>query len=66
MIMMPAQNLVREAWENKDAFHKSGEFLWFEKSCPWKEHLYRLEREQEKEEQIKFAFFKDGRGMYRI
>ena len=66
MIIMPAQALVQQAWDNKDAFHKSGQFLWFEKSCPWKEHLYRLERDLQMEELIKFAFYKDGRGMYRI
>lgn len=57
---------MREAWDNKDSFHPSGQFLWFEKSCPWKEHLYKIERDLDLKEQIKFAFMKDGRGMFRI
>jgi uncharacterized UPF0160 family protein len=63
---MPARKLVEEAWNKREAFHPSGEFLFIENSCPWKDHLYNIELESDKEGLIKFVFFKDGRGMHRV
>lgn len=40
--------------------------MFIENSCPWKDHLYNIESEQDKEGLIKFVFFKDSRGMHRI
>ena len=40
--------------------------MWFETSCPWKSHLLDIERENNLEGHIKFVFFKDGRGMFRV
>lgn len=64
--MMPARALVQEAWDKRETFHPSKEFLFFHTTCPWKEHLYAIEKENELEGHIKFSFFQDGRGMYRI
>jgi uncharacterized UPF0160 family protein len=64
--MLPARNVVKEAFEARETFHKSNQFLWFSKSCPWKEHVYELEKETSNEGLIKFAFYKDPRGMFRV
>lgn len=66
MIMLPARQVVQEAWDNREKFHPSGEFLWFETTCPWKSHLYDIEKENELFGKIKFALYKDGRNMFRI
>ena len=66
MVILPARQVVQKAWDERFNFHPSGEFLWFEKWCPWKEHVFDMEKENGLVGKIKFAFYKDGRKMYRI
>lgn len=40
--------------------------MYFEKSCPWKDHLFDIEEETDKKGLIKYVFFKDERGMIRV
>ncbi|XP_052902178.1 MYG1 exonuclease [Anopheles moucheti] len=42
----PARDIVMKALANRVSLHESGEILELEKPCPWKEHLYQLEQEQ--------------------
>lgn len=63
---MPARKIVQEAWNAREKFHPSKEFIWFETTCPWKEHLLDIEKENSLEGHIKFALYKDGRNMTRI
>lgn len=63
---LPARRLVQQAWDDREKFHPSKEFVWFEDFCPWKSHLLDIEKENELEGHIKFAMFKDGRGMCRV
>jgi uncharacterized UPF0160 family protein len=65
-VFMPARKQVEDAWAKKDSFHPSGEFMMIENSCPWKDHLFTIEGETSKEGLIKFVFFTDPRGMYRV
>lgn len=65
-VFWPARKQVEEAWAGRETFYPSGEFMYIENSCPWKDHLYNLEIENGKEGIIKFVFYKDGRGMYRV
>lgn len=44
-VLMPARKLVEEAWNAKEKVHPSGEFMFIENSCPWKDHLYNIESE---------------------
>ena len=45
----------------------SGEIIEFtEGGCPWKEHLFDLEKELEVEVPIKFAVFSDQNGKWRV
>ena len=65
-IFWPARKNVEKAWAKKDAFHASGEYIYFEDMGPWKEHLNDIESENNKEGIIKFAFYQDDRKMFRI
>ena len=56
-VARPARKLVLDAWEKREEFHSSGEFLWFPRSCPWKGHLFRIEEEKEMVGHTKFVFF---------
>jgi uncharacterized UPF0160 family protein len=41
--LMPAYDLVKKAWDEREAFHESKQILFFEQMCPWKEHLFTIE-----------------------
>ncbi|KAI8332568.1 metal-dependent protein hydrolase [Chlamydoabsidia padenii] len=43
---LPARTLVVEALERRQDVHGSGQVIALERSCPWKEHLMDLEKEQ--------------------
>ena len=40
--------------------------MFFEKMCPWKEHLFSIEEEEKLDGHVKFVVFVDGRGMWRL
>ena len=40
--------------------HSSGEVLTLEEACPWKEHLFELERILGLSESAKFMLYKEG------
>ena len=44
MVKMPALKLVKDAMAQRKSFHPSGELLLLEKQCPWKAHVFKLER----------------------
>lgn len=66
VVLLPAFQIVEDAWRKREEFHPSGEFLWFESPCPWKDHLYEKESEEKKDGLIKFAFYQDERKMIRV
>lgn len=66
MIMQPARNIVKEMFEKREQFHPSKTFVLMEKTCPWKSHLFSLEKEHKVEGQTKFVFYQDERKMYRL
>ena len=63
---MPAFEIVKKAWDERKDFHESGEFIFMKTTCPWKDHLFTLEKEQELEGHAKFVMYQDERGLYRI
>ena len=66
MISRPAFNIVKEAFDSREEFHKSGELVYFKQFCPWKSHLYKLEEDNKIKGLIKFVFFQSMDGMYRV
>lgn len=67
-IWWPARHLVRQAMDNRYKIHPSGEIIEFPdgKACPWKEHLFQLEKELNLEPNVKFVLFSDSRGIWRV
>ena len=48
-IILPARKIVERSWDKKEEFHKSGELIFIEQYCFWKEHLYDIEKEKDQE-----------------
>lgn len=44
-VWWPARSIVERAIKNRLSVHESGEILELEEACPWKEHLFELEKE---------------------
>ena len=67
-IWWPARHLVKQALQNRFNVHSSGEIIEFPdgKACPWKEHLFQLEKELNLEPNIKFVLFSDNQGNWRV
>ena len=65
-IILPARKIVERSWDKKEEFHKTGELIFIDQYCFWKEHLYDIEKEKDQIGKIKFVIFADGRKMYRI
>lgn len=42
-ILFPAYDIIANAYSVREKFHPSGQFIFLEKGCPWKEHLGSLE-----------------------
>lgn len=66
VIKLPAYEIVQKAYKERENFHKSGLFLYFDSYAPWQSHLKKIEEEEGTVGLIKFAFYKDERGMFRI
>ncbi|KAF9581986.1 hypothetical protein BGW38_000809 [Lunasporangiospora selenospora] len=62
----PARDLVVKALEGRTDIHPSGKILVFDQSCPWKEHLFKLEEELQVEEKPLYVLYPDESGNWRI
>lgn len=65
-LWLPARDIVEEAFKSRFDTHKSGEILVLGKFCPWKEHLYAIEKENNAQGSIKFVLFSDSSSKWRI
>jgi len=63
---LPAKTLVEEAFDKRFDTDASGEILVLSQFCPWKEHLYAIEKENQAEGQIKFVLFTDSSTKWRV
>lgn len=64
---LPAREVVEEAVKKRHQIDPSGEVLLFpEGGCPWKEHLFALEKELQVETPIKFVLYPDQNGQWRV
>ena len=64
---LPARQVVVEALLARKDVHPSGEILSFKTGgCPWKTHLYELERAHGVDPLVKFVLYQDTRGMWRV
>lgn len=63
---LPAKSIVEEAFKSRFDVDPSGEILVLSQFCPWKEHLYAIEKDAGKEGAIKFVLFQDSSGKWRV
>lgn len=63
---LPAKTIVAEAVKDRLSVDDSGKIIVLSQFCPWKEHLYELEKENGINGQIEFVLFADSTGTWRV
>lgn len=63
---LPAKGLVQEAVDRRKEVDQSGKIIILKQFCPWKEHLYEIERQQGIQDQIQFVLFEDSGKTWRV
>ncbi|XP_068614333.1 MYG1 exonuclease-like [Brachionichthys hirsutus] len=64
---LPARAVVAEALKGRHQVDASGEIVVFSQGgCPWKEHLFALEKELQDEKPIMFVLYPDQNGQWRV
>ena len=63
---LPAIQIVERAFNSRFDVDKSGEIIILDNFCPWKEHLYSIEKDASKQGEIKFVLFQDSSSKWRI
>lgn len=66
LIHMPAYNVVREAFDAREAFHPCGEIMFMDRWAPWKDYVFEIEKELEMVGKLKFMLSQDQRGLWKI
>uniref|UniRef100_A0A182QRS7 Uncharacterized protein n=1 Tax=Anopheles farauti TaxID=69004 RepID=A0A182QRS7_9DIPT len=62
----PARDIVAKALTNRVTLHESGEIMELERFCPWKEHLYQLEQEEDLVGKIKYVIYFNKESDWRV
>ncbi|PIN97601.1 hypothetical protein AB205_0061300 [Aquarana catesbeiana] len=64
---LPARALVEQAIRERLQVDNSGEVVMLAQGgCPWKEHLFQVEKELSLEKQIKYVIYPDQSGKWRV
>lgn len=65
---LPARVIVQEALNNRHEVHPSGEIMKLPRHCPWQEHMFDLESEEDKHRKplTKYILFADSRAGWRV
>jgi len=63
---LPARDMVENAVSSRDKVDASGKILKFESGCPWKEHLFDIEKEAGILGNTLYVLFPDEAGKWRI
>jgi uncharacterized UPF0160 family protein len=64
---LPARDIVEVALLERNSVDASGQIIKFTSGgCPWKTHLYELERIHKVDPIIKFVLYEDSSGMWRV
>lgn len=63
---LPARSIVEAAFESRFDVDKSGKTLRLDQFCPWKEHLYSIEKEKSAQGAIEFVLFQDSSSKWRV
>lgn len=65
-VWWPARAIVSDAIQKRFDLHSSGKIIEFEMSCPWKQHLYELEKANKCEGDILYCIFTANPGDHRV
>ena len=57
---LPARTLVRQTYDARKKYDEKGRIMVFEKSGPWKDHLYTIEGEHPDEEKVLFVLYPES------
>ncbi|CCE89487.1 Myg1p TDEL_0A01550 [Torulaspora delbrueckii] len=63
---LPAKELVQEAVKNRKNVDKSGKIIILKQFCPWKEHLFEVEKQLGIKDEIEFVLFEDSSKTWRV
>eukprot|EP01027_Heterolobosea_sp_BB2_P007177 GEZU01010699.1.p1 GENE.GEZU01010699.1~~GEZU01010699.1.p1 ORF type:complete len:310 (+),score=81.49 GEZU01010699.1:345-1274(+) len=63
---LPARSIVEECLAKRHELHPSGEIMKLDRFCPWQEHLFDLETEQNIYGTTKYVLFQDTKGSWRV
>lgn len=65
---LPARTIVEDALAKRTEVHPSGEIMKLPRFCPWQEHLFDLEEEEEaaRTPLTKYVIFADSRAGWRV
>ena len=58
---LPARSLVLADLQSRKEVHPSGEIMKLTSYCPWKSHLYELEKEIGAQGEVKYVLYEDDR-----
>lgn len=62
----PARQVVKNAILTRKQTHISGEIIELKDRCPWKEHLFEIEKELDIDGEVKFVVFHDAADSWRV
>lgn len=65
-VWLPAKHLVEDAIMQAHDIHPRGEIILLSQHCPWKEHLYDIERAREMIGVVKYVLYQDSNGTWRL
>lgn len=65
-VWWPARAIVGDAIKKRFDLHPSGKIIEFAMSCPWKQHLYDLEKVENCEGEILYCLFTANPGDHRV
>ena len=57
---LPARTLVHQTYHARKEYDAKGMIMLFPRSCPWKDHLYKLEAENPDEEKVLYVLYSEG------
>lgn len=63
---LPAKTLVVDAIKNRFQIDPSGRIVELAQFCPWKEHLFQVEKDLDIMDSIQFVIFQDSLGSWRV
>lgn len=63
---LPAREIVEASFNSRFDVDKSGSVIILGQFCPWKEHLYAIEKDAGRQGEIKLVLFQDSSSKWRI